>query len=135
MVASDRNPGHRISLQGAWEPSGATTHVWARSFGRPADLPAGERIELVVVAPWRTLESVTLNGRSVPWRSESANAVGMFLGRRDVTADLAARNELRLHAEIGAVEGGATSRRRGPLPDTVARVWLEIHGAFPEDHP
>ena len=135
MVASDRNPGHRISLQGAWEPSGATTHVWARSFGRPADLPAGEHVELVIVAARRILESVTLNGRSVPWRSESADAAGMFLGRRDVTAELAARNELRLHADIGAVEGEATNRRRGPLPDTVARVWLEIHGAFPEDHP
>ncbi len=135
MVASDRSPGHRISLQGAWEPSGATARVWSRSFGRPADLPAGERVELVIVAPWRILESVTLNGRSVPWRSESADAAGMFLGRNDVTAELAARNELRLHADIGAVEAEATSSRRGPLPDTVARVWLEIHGAFPADHP
>jgi hypothetical protein len=135
LVASDRNPGHRISLQGAWEPSGAAAHVWARSFGRPVDLPAGERVELVIVAPWPILESVTLNGRSVPWRSESADAAGMILARNDVTAELAGRNELRLHADIGAVEAEATSRRRGPLPDTVARVWLEIHGAFPTDHP
>ena len=135
MVASDRNPGHRISLQGAWEPSGAATHAWARSFGRPVDLPAGERVELVVVAPWLILESVTLNGRAVPWRSESADAAGMSLGRHDVTAELAARNELRLHADIGAVEAEAMSRRRGPFPATVARVWLEIHGAFPADHP
>jgi hypothetical protein len=135
LVASDRNPGHRISLQGAWEASGAATHLWARSFGRPVDLPAGERVELVVVAPWLILESVTLNGRPVPWRSESADAAGMILARQDVTEELAARNELRLHADIGAVEAEATSRRRGPLPDTVARVWLEIHGAFPVDHP
>ena len=135
MVASDRNPGHRISLQGAWEPSGAATHAWARSFGRPVDLPAGERVELVIVAPWLILESVTLNGQSVSWRRESADAAEMILARQDVTAELAARNELRLHADIGEVEAEATSRRRGPLPDTVARVWLEIHGAFPADHP
>jgi len=59
----------------------------------------------------------------------------MILARQDVTAELAARNELRLHADLGEVEAEATSRRRGPLPDTVARVWLEIHEAFPADHP
>lgn len=134
MVASDRKPGYQISLQGAWE-LGATAHDWARSFGRPVDLPAGERVELVIVAPWRILESVTLNGRSVFRRSQSADAAGMFLARHDVTAGLAARNELRLHADFEAVAAAATSSRRGPLPDTVARVWLEIHEAFPEGHP
>jgi hypothetical protein len=48
----------------------------------------------------------------------------MILARHDITAELAGRNELRLHADIGAVEAEATSRRRGPLPDTAARVWL-----------
>jgi hypothetical protein len=135
LVASDQNPGHRISLQGAWEPPQTAARTWSRPFGRPVDLPAGERIDLVIVAPRPILESATLNGRSVQWRSQSADAAGMVLGRSEVTAELAARNELRLHADCGAESAAATGSRRGPLPETLARVWLEIHASTPGNDP
>ena len=135
MVTSDRSPGHRISLQGAWEfPDGATP-VWIRPFGRPVDLPAGERVDLVIVAPGPILASAMLNGRPVSWSRRSDGAAGAVLGRSDVTAELAARNELRLHADAGPFGAEATPRQRGPLPESVARVWLEIHREFPGDDP
>lgn len=135
MVASDRNPGHRISLQGAWEPPETGARTWSRPFGRPVDLPGGERIDLVIVAPRSVLESATLNGQAVTWRSQAADAAGMVLGRSEVTAELAARNELRLHADSGAEGAAATGSRRGPLPEPLARVWLEIHASTPGDDP
>lgn len=135
MVESDRNPGHRISLQGAWQPPDVTANDWIRSFGRTVDLPVGECVDLVIVAPKPILDSAVLNGRPVSWRIQSADAAGMFLGRAEVTADLAARNELRLRAESGPDGVEATSGRRGPLPEHVARVWLEIHGASALDRP
>lgn len=135
LVESDRNPGHRISLQGAWEPPEAAAHDWIRPFGRPVDLPAGESVELVVVAPRPILESVRLNGRSVSWRSLALEAAGMFRGRAEVTADLAARNELRLRADAWPVDVDGARCRRGPLPESVAKVWLEIHGASSLDRP
>lgn len=135
LVASDRNPGHQISLQGAWEPPQTGARTWSRPFGRPVDLPAGERIDLVIVAPRTVLESATLNGRLVPWRSQTADTAGMVLGRSEVTAELEARNELRLHADGGAESAAGTRVRRGPLPDSLARVWLEIHASTPGDDP
>jgi hypothetical protein len=133
LVASPHNPGHRISLQGAWEPPSAGSFGWGRSFGRPGDLPAGERIDLVIVAPRPVLESVTLNARPLVWTDVSVAGPGMVCGRHDVTAVLARRNDLRLRAT--APGGEPTSGIRGTLPDGVALVWLEIHGAFGPDHP
>lgn len=119
-----------------WERASDTVPGWTRSFGRPVDLPDGERIDLVIVAPWPILTAVTLNGRAVPWGTPSAaDVAGMVVGRHDVTADLAARNELRLPAAPGPVGEKGADQRRGPLPESVARVWLEIHGSSPSDHP
>jgi hypothetical protein len=133
LAATDPNPGHLISLQAAWEPPSAGIPEWRRSFGRPVDLPAGERVSLVVVAPSPVLETLTLNGRPVAFRGLSADGTECVRGCGDVTADLAARNELRLPG--GGAAGATMPSRRAILPDTVARVWLEIRPAPTPDHP
>jgi len=133
LVASPHNPAHRISLQGAWEPPSAGSSGWGRSFGRPGDLPSGERIDLVIVAPRPVLESVTLNARPVVWTEISVAGPGVVCGRHDVTTVLARRNNLLLRATASG--GEPTSGIRGPLPDGVALVWLEIQGASGPDHP
>lgn len=127
-------PGHVISLQAAWEPPSAGHPFWGRAFGRPADLPAGERIELVVVARASVLEALTLNGRPPVFRGIAPDRAGSVLGRCDVTTVLAPRNILRLPVARDDC-GAPTESRRAPLPDAVARVWLEIGRAAPTDHP
>ena len=133
MVASPRHPSHRISLQGAWEPPQDGLDAWARSFGRPAELPAGERIELVIVASRPVLESVMLNDRPVIWAELAVAGAGTVCGRCDVTENLERRNDLELRAIPSLID--APNGRRGPLPDGVARVWLEIRGLVSVDHP
>jgi len=87
----------------------------------------------VIVAPRPVLESVTLNARPVVWTEISVAGPGVVCGRHDVTTVLARRNNLLLRAT--APGGEPTSGIRGPLPDGVALVWLEIQGASGPDHP
>lgn len=88
---------------------------------------------MVIVAPRPVLESVTLNARPVAWTDISVAGPGMVCGRHDVTTVLTRRNDLRLR--VTAPGGALTSGLRGPLPDGVALVWLEIQGASGPDHP
>ena len=87
----------------------------------------------MIVAPLAVLESVTLNARPVVWADVTAADAGSVCGRSDVTAALARRNDLRLRGAGSGAE--STSGRRAPLPEAVARVWLEIDGASGPDHP
>lgn len=134
LASTDPQPGHVISLQAAWEPPSADDPAWGRAFGRPADLPAGERIELVVVAPATVLETLTLNARPLIFLGLVPDGPDCVRGRCDVTSVLAPRNLLRLPA-AGDVFFASTELRRAPLPDSLARVWLEIGRAAPTDHP
>ena len=104
--------------------------IWTRRFGRPVDFPPGERLVLRIDSALRPLARVVLNGTEVPL------ADGGMGVAHDVTAILGVGNRLTLHV---ATAGGADHSRRSeshqPLPDTVARVWLEVHGAVDPGHP
>jgi len=104
--------------------------VWTRRFGRPVDFPQGERLVLRIDPASQPLARVVLNGTEVPLASGGAGVT------HDVTAILGVGNRLALHLAAG---GGADhfcpSESHRPLPDTVARVWLEVHGAVDPGHP
>lgn len=128
---------HSISLQAGWRRLDAGEVGWNRRFGRPADLPFGERIVLVVEpSPDASRQhaasaaAILLNGRPVDGLpgAEVCRDGAATVPRiaRDVTDALAPRNdlELRFAADGGPVVGNPGDHR--PLPESVARVWLEI---------
>lgn len=137
---------HRIGLEAAWEApradADAGADAWSRRFGRPADLPAGERVVLVVAAGHGgaaaaaeepgpgALARATLNGRplgDLPAAAALAPGAGATLAACDVTAALLPRNVLRLPlAALPPPRSG-----RVDLPQTLLRVWLEIQSDAP----
>lgn len=132
---------HRIGLEAAWETPRADADAgaddWSRRFGRPADLPAGERVVLVVAAGHGgagaaaagpgagVVARATLNGRplgDLPAAAALAAEAGATLAACDVTAALLPRNVLRLPlVALPTPRGG-----RADLPRSLLRVWLEI---------
>lgn len=144
---------HTISLQAAWEPAASGRAGWARRFGRPLELPPGERLVLViepaagppgVEAARAELNGVPLAGlpaaEALAARDErppgEPPAAAAFA--RDVTAAVVARNELFLAVDPTTPPTDGTGRHRR-LPTEVARVWLEVQatpaGSGAIDHP
>lgn len=129
---------HTISLQPAWEVISGRTRGVRRRFGRPPDLPPGERLVLVVATgpgwgdggdpfpPTATLNGLDLSGLPVARSlAAPAGAAGLV---RDVTDHLRPRNELVINGPLPAAEPAVAGRRHAPLPVACARVWLEMQG-------
>lgn len=99
-------------------------------------MPPGERLVIVVepassAAGAATVTAVTLNGRPLDElpRAESLRSGAAVSPRiaRDVTADLEPRNDLVIVPAPGTGPTATTGDGHLPLPETVARVWLEVH--------
>lgn len=111
---------HSIHLGNAWEfEPGDAGHAsaWVRRFGRPTGLGPADAVWLVIDAPADA--AVTLNGAALP-----ATAAGAAY-RVNVTPLLRERNLLVLVPRL-SVETAAPRPARGPLPDALGRVRLEI---------
>ena len=129
---------HTISLQPAWGVVSGGTRGVRRRFGRPPDLPPGERLVLVVVAgpgwgdgggslpPAATLNGADLSG--LPVAESLAAPAGAAALVRDVTDHLRPRNELVIAGLLHAAEPPVEVRGHAPLLVAVARVWLEVQG-------
>lgn len=139
--------GHVINLQSGWIARPGDGAVWTRRFGRPAEMPAGERLVLVVeTVPNADLDGVAgaaivvLNGRpatDLPPAESRRGGAGVGRLARDVTDTLEPRNVLEI---LVAAQGGAPDTSRGtthlPMPEEIARVWLEIQRPRAgDDHP
>ena len=114
------SPAHSIHLGNAWEfEPGDAGHApgWARRFGRPTGLAAGDAVWLVIDSPADA--ALTLNGLSLPAAAAGAPC------RVNVTGLLHERNLLVLVPRHKV----ATDDRppaRAPLPASLGRVRLEI---------
>jgi len=129
---------HTISLQPAWEVVSGGARGVRRRFGRPPDLPPGERLVLVVATgpgwgdgdgsfpPTATLNGVDLSG--LPVAEALAAPAGAAALVRDVTDHLRPRNELVIAGLLPAAEHPVAGRGHAPLPVACARVWLEMQG-------
>jgi hypothetical protein len=110
---------HRIRLRSPWQchvtPKGI---AWRRRFGRPTGVQASERLFLCF-SSFITTATATLNGELLGVVPVSSAAVSF-----DVTAALAARNELEIEF-VGDCVVDAPSE----LPGEVA---LEIRSAVAE---
>lgn len=109
---------HAINLADAWEAEsdGAVGVRWARRFGRPTGLAAGDTVWLVIDGP--AAAAITLNGVPLP-AVRSAPA-----WRAEITPLLRDRNLLLLVPASGG--GPRADGGRLPLPAALGRVWLEI---------
>jgi hypothetical protein len=118
---------HLINLSTAWMPPdpGSGRPAWIRRFGMPAGIGPGDRIWLVVQSPGGC--GLTLAGETLPPVAAGER------WRHDVTAKLAARNELQLAAAAGATATMPAVpipvHGRCDLPADVGRVVLEIEPA------
>lgn len=121
---------HRIRLRAPWDsqPSSTATGArYARRFGRPTGIGERDSVWLVIDADWRSNSSLLLNGE----RLAPSDLTPAATARWDVTARLAARNEL----VIEWPEATATDDAAGPgeLPPAIREVRLEIFAATGDD--
>lgn len=103
-------------------------------------MPVGERIVLVVEPSPDTARpgaasaaEILLNGRPIAGlpaaEARRPGAASATRVARDVTDALAPRNDLELRVATAGGPGAGEPGDHRPLPDSVARVWLEIQAA------
>lgn len=103
-------------------------------------MPVGERIVLVVepspdaVRPGATVAAdILLNGRPIEGlpaaEARRSGTASVTRVARDVTDALAARNDLEMRVATAGGPGAGETGDHRPLPESVARVWLEIQAA------
>lgn len=117
----DHQP-HTIRLDSVWTPPCAGGAEWVRHFGRPSGIDPGMRVVLVIESP--AVSAIALNHTPLP-----APAPGVDRWAHDITALLAARNELSLMPSTAPVDDlldKVAGHGRAPLPAGCGSVTLQI---------